>query len=108
MLPFGDCCVLEFHILTGDDEVPGESTTLTIVCQTIQDSSIHPTLVPQMFSEFLWVLEGRSGAEQKTLTCHALWENSTRCVCVWVHIWGWGVCSQAKGKWEALFTEKSL
>ena len=31
MLPSGECCALEFHIPTGDGEVPGESTTLTIV-----------------------------------------------------------------------------
>lgn len=81
MLPLVDCCALEFHILIGGDEVPGQSTLpaiLTTVCQIIQDSSIRLTLFPLIhIPQTSWrLLGGRSAAEQKALTSHALWENS--------------------------------
>ena len=47
-----------------------------------------------------------SRTEDLDLPCSVGEQHKVR---VWgVHIWGWGVCSQAKGEWEVLFLEKSL
>ena len=88
MLPLGLNCALEFHIPTGGGEVPGQSTTLTTSLSDHQGLKHIPDAVPadplvlQTFSEPQRLLKGRSRAQQKTLTCHALWENSVCGVCV--------------------------
>lgn len=99
MLPLGDCCALQLHVSTGGDgqDVYGPVHHMRYTNHALSDH-LKPKHTPdtvlahplslQTFTEPCQLLAGRSGAEQKTLTHHALWENS---VCVRYDAWGWAL-----------------